>query len=377
MFYKDKMKNSKLVRILTTLVCTLLFSSALMSQTPGTKQDNEQRNLAKQELVIGTKIAPPFVMKNSDGGFEGISIDLWKKMASNLDIDYRFEEAELPELLMGLSNGRFDASIAAITVTSDREANIDFTHPFFTTGLAIAISKKESSWTSAVARFFSWEFLVALSGLCILLLGVGFLLWIFERNKNKEMFGGSTAKGLGASFWWAAVTMTTVGYGDKSPITVGGRVVGTVWMFAAIIIISSFTAAIATSLTVSQLESAIEGVDDLYGANVLTVSDSASDRFLSSIKIKHKNTAELNEALAALKAGDADAVVYDKPILQYLANNQFKGDITILPGDIERQDYAIGLPTNSPLRESFNEQLLLVIESEQWKDIKNTYLGDE
>jgi len=298
-------------------------------------------------------------------------------MAEKTGQAYRFEEAELPELISGLQDGRYDASIAAITVTAEREAQVDFTHPFFSTGLAIATSMNESNWTTALSRFFSWEFLVALSALCIVLMAVGALLWLFERKKNSEMFGGTPIKGLGASFWWAAVTMTTVGYGDKSPTTLGGRIIGLVWMFAAIIIISSFTAAIATSLTVSQLASSIESVDDLYGAKVVTVSDSASEKFLSSISVKHKTTSDLMQALEQLKEGKIDAVVYDKPILQYFRNTRFSDSIAVLQGEIERQDYAIGLPTNSPYRESFNEQVLTVLESNEWKKIKQKYLGEE
>ena len=74
---------------------------------------------------------------------------------------------------------------------------------------------------------------------------VGVVMWLGERRRNQAQFGGTAAHGIGAGLWWSAVTMTTVGYGDKAPVTILGRLLGLVWMFAAIIIISSFTAAIA------------------------------------------------------------------------------------------------------------------------------------
>ena len=88
-------------------------------------------------------------------------------------------------------------------------------------------------------------------------------MWLFERKRNKEMFGQGI-KGLGAGFWWSAVTMTTVGYGDKAPVTAAGRTIGFIWMFAAILLISGLTASIASALTVSSLDSKIENADNFF-----------------------------------------------------------------------------------------------------------------
>ena len=99
----------------------------------------------------------------------------------------------------------------------------------------------------------------ALVALALVLMVAGFCIWLFERRQNAAQFGeGSVARGLGDGFWWSAVTMTTVGYGDKAPKTFGGRVVALIWMFVSLIIIASFTASIAASLTANRLaESAL------------------------------------------------------------------------------------------------------------------------
>ncbi len=330
-----------------------------------------------EPLIVGTKVAPPFVIKGEDGEFSGISIELWEALASRQNLTYEFREMELTELISGLQDGTLDASVAALTVTAERETVADFTHPFHTTGLAIAVPKAGNPVWIAVKRLFSWEFMVAIVALGGLLLAVGFIFWLTERRKNAEMFGGTPAQGIGASFWWAAVTMTTVGYGDKAPVTFAGRAVALVWMFAAIILISSFTAAIATSLTVSQLETSVQGPGDLPDARVVTVGQSASADYLDARGIGFASRADLPSALQAVADGDFDAVVYDRPILQYLSHQQLQGALQVLPSTFERQDYGIALPEGSERRDPFNRTLLTIIEEDAWGATLRRYLGED
>jgi voltage-gated potassium channel len=58
--------------------------------------------------------------------------------------------------------------------------------------------------------------------------------------------GEPTFEGLWDGVWWAVVTVTTVGYGDKVPTTVQGRLVGMVLMFTGIALLALFTAAVAS-----------------------------------------------------------------------------------------------------------------------------------
>ena len=146
-------------------------------------------------------------------------------------------------------------------------------------------------------------------------------------------------------------------------------------MFAAIILISSFTAAIATSLTVSQLSSSVKGLEDLPNVRVATLANSASSVFLRKENIGFKRLESVEKGLSQLASGDLDAFVYDKPILQYLTKNNFDDSILILPEVIERQDYAIALPENSAQREKINTALLRVIETDEWQEIVDHYLG--
>lgn len=328
------------------------------------------------KLVVGTKHVPPFAIKNSEGVWSGISIDLWKQIADELELDYELRELSLDELLEGLRTNSIDVAVAALTVTAEREKIIDFTQPFHTSGLGIAVSaKSKAGWLMVAERFISLTFLKVVTVLVTVLFIAGFLVWLFECKSNADQFGGDPPKGLGAAFWWSAVTMTTVGYGDKAPKTVGGRIVALVWMFTSIIIISSFTAAITSALTVGQLQLKIRGSDDLPKVTVATTRGSTSETYLLSRKLAYQTYNNPLEGLRAVALGQVEALVYDAPILHYLVSSEFEGTLRVLPQTFERQYYAIGLVEGSELREPVNRVLIEKINSPQWQDVLYKYLG--
>ncbi len=364
------MKNNVLIWwLILTLSGLVLTGKVLASVTTPNVE-------AKARLIIGTKETPPFSIKQSDGSWEGLSIELWEMIAQDLGLDYEFKEMTLEELLDGVAEGNLTASVAALTVTAERENSMDFSHPFYTTGLGIAVKRSAGGgWGDVVTRIFTPGFIQIMLSLSALLLVCGLLVWLFERRGNPEQFGGSSLKGVGSGFWWAAVTMTTVGYGDKAPRTLGGRIVGLVWMFTGIIVISSFTAAITSSLTLSTLSSVISGPEDLNKVKVATISHSTSEKYLNQKGVAFRTVNDAEEGLKELAAGRVDAVVHDAPILQYLIHQTYSDDLTMLPGTFERQEYAIALPQGSSLRESVNRALLTNLSEPWWRETNHRYLG--
>lgn len=326
-------------------------------------------------LIVGVKEAPPFAMQRADGSWHGISIDLWRDIAAELGLTYELHEFDLQGLLDGVEDRSLDLAVAALTITTEREKVMDFTHAFYTTGFGIAVAhSRKGGWFGFMRLFLSWQLLQVIAGLLLLLLLVGVLVWLNERKKNPQQFGGGL-KGIWSGFWWAAVTMTTVGYGDKAPRTVGGQLLALVWMFAGLIVISSFIAAITTALTVSQLTSAISGPDDLTRSWVATVPGSTSERYLRQHRIALKLYPTPLAGLQAVAGGEADAMVYDAPLLRYLVSTELQGKIDVLPVTFDRQMYGIALPTASPLREPINRVLLAEIRQPRWQEILYRYLG--
>ena len=329
-----------------------------------------------ESLTVATRNVPPFAIKQPDGRWSGISIDLWREIAGQLGVETRFVEADLKNMLDRVATGVVDAAVAALTITSEREAIMDFSHPFLSSGLGIAVNRTSGDgWLAVMQRLFSGRFLKVASALLGLLLLVGVLVWVFERRHNAQ-FNRGPARGIGAGLWWSAVTMTTVGYGDKAPSTLGGRAVAIVWMFASVIIISSFTAAIATALTVGQLGGKVQGKDDLGRARIATLANSTSADYLRRNHHRFRSVDDIDQALALLAQGNIDAVVYDAPILRYRILQNFEDRLFVLPGSFDSQDYGIALPDGSPLRESINRALLERLDTEAWDEIVFKYLGE-
>jgi polar amino acid transport system substrate-binding protein len=326
-------------------------------------------------LTIATRDVPPFAIRGADGQWSGISVDLWTAIAERLDLDYRFVELPLAEMIDQVSAGQVDAVVAALTITSPREERVDFSHPFHSSGLGIAVARQpQGGFLATMKRLFSEQFLFTLVALLGLLTLIGILIWLAERHRNHQ-FQGGPARGIGAGLWWSAVTMTTVGYGDKAPTTLIGRGLGIIWMFTSVIVISSFTAAIATALTVGELDRGIRNLNDLYGARVVTVQGSTSAAFLDSHQVRHQTLETLPESLERLAAGDADAVLYDAPILRYLVRTGYADQLRVLPQELQRQDYGIALPEGSLLREPINRVLLDIVRSADWQPSLERYLG--
>jgi ABC-type amino acid transport substrate-binding protein len=157
-----------------------------------------------------------------------------------------------------------------------------------------------------------------------------------------------------------------------------GRIVsGLIWMFTGLIIVASFTAAIAASLTIGQLDGKVRDANDLADARVGAIEGSSGAAELADRVIRTEPFDSVEAGFEALKEEEIDAFVHDRPLLQYIALNDYQGEIRVLPDPIGRQDYAIALQAGSELREPVNRALLARVRAAEWGQVVDGYLGKD
>ncbi len=321
----------------------------------------------QKTYIIGTKIFEPFVIKDGKGALSGISIDILKELAVQLNFRYQLVlYDDLQSLFQNVEESRLDFAISGLSITKDREINMDFSYPYYQTGLAVLLFNSEYGYVQLFKNFFSMIFSANILKSIFILVSVIFLIsniiWVIERNNNSQ-FSKKYWKGIRDSIWWSTVTVTTVGYGDKVPRSFFGRTISVLWMFVGIFLISFFTASISSALTVQKLDRSISEVADLAGKKVGTISGSTASFFLNSIHANVYQYSDFEQALFPLVSKELDAFVYDFPRLKYYVQKFKKSNLEVLDITFDSQFYGIAFPSNSNLREKVNRGILSLEES--------------
>jgi ABC-type amino acid transport substrate-binding protein len=330
-----------------------------------------------ETIKIGVKYEPPFVIKESGGRLTGLSVDLWNSIASQGGVKYEFVEYnDHLGLIRALDFREIDLTINPIHVNEIRLKMLDATQPFYVSSIGVATTQVMKTQAGAFLRnFFSLQFFRIVFFLVMIIFVFGTILWIVERKENRRQFRPGLA-GLFDGLWWSAVTMTTVGYGDKAPKTRLGRIIAIIWMLTAIVTISGFTGTIASSLTVQSLGRNIEDLEDLRNSKMVgSVNASSSEAFLKmngiNIDVLYEN---VEESLLALSAHDFEVLLYDKTVLDYFISQlQINNKVVLLPVNFNKQYRSFFLPKHSPHLSWINPLLVRNINEASWQELLKKY----
>jgi polar amino acid transport system substrate-binding protein len=366
-------------RLAAALALILLPLSCTLAQTKKQEQSQKQDQTQKQELRVVTRVLPPLVVEQPGGALSGFSIELWNKIGEKLRLKTNYQIApDVRSLLADVRAGKGDVGVAAISITSAREAEFDFSQPILNAGLQIMVRGRGEADSNPLwdllGLLFSPAILVWLGIALLLVVIPAHIVWYLERHKKDGIIPSEEYyPGILYALYWAATTL--VAQAEHQPRHWLARALSVLWMFIGVVFVAFYTAQLAATLTVQQIQGGINGPDDLPGKRVATTRGSTAAAALREFRADVHEVGRIEEAYKALHDKQVEAVVFDAPVLLYYATKEGKGRVQMVGAPFRKEDYGIVFPRNAPLRKQVNVALLGLREDGTYQQLYEKWFG--
>ena len=336
---------------------------------------DSERAAQGKALRVAVKPIAPFVIKQGTD-LTGFSIDLWNALAQRLKVDTVWVEVKsVGEQLQVVQSGEADVAIAAITITNEREKTVDFTQPYFDSGLQIMVRAQGGNHLLDGFASVPWQTIATLLGVLVAIMFVmANVVWLVERQTSQH-FQKGYLKGMGEGLWGAALIVATGEHGDReAPRVVKRLIVFFMWL-VGVVLIAQLTATVSSTQTVDRLNSKIRGPTDLAGKKIATVHGTVAADYLTEQGLQYVDVASAEEGCDLVVEGEVQAVVFDAPTLQYLATKRGNGVLRVVGPIFASQKYGIAVADGSPLRKRINKALLEMYEDGRYRTLYNKWFS--
>ncbi|XP_034070798.1 glutamate receptor 1a isoform X2 [Gymnodraco acuticeps] len=409
---------------------------------------NETYGLQNRTYIVTTILESPYVMmkKNHEqlvgnDKYEGYIVELAAEIAKHVGYQYKLKVvsdgkygARDPENKMWngmvgeLVYGKADVAVAPLTITLVREEVIDFSKPFMSLGISIMIKKPTKSKPGVFSFLDPLAYEI---WMCIVFayIGVSVVLFLVSRfspyewhaedyeegaepqsptqasangvqqgqappqQNNQQSLEQTNEFGIFNSLWFSLGAFMQQGC-DISPRSLSGRIVGGVWWFFTLIIISSYTANLAAFLTVERMVSPIESAEDLAKQTEIaygTLDAGSTKEFFrrSKIAVFEKMWSYMKSAdppvfvkttdegvMRVRKSKGKYAYLLESTMNEYIEQRK-PCDTMKVGGNLDSKGYGIATPKGSPLRNPVNLAVLKLNEQGLLDKLKNKWWYDK
>ncbi|XP_077334402.1 glutamate receptor 3 isoform X2 [Lithobates pipiens] len=393
---------------------------------PDQQPANDSSSVENKTIVVTTILENPYVMKKKnyeqlDGNdkYEGYCVDLASEIAKHVGIKYKLSivedgkygardpETKIWNGMVGeLVYGRADIAVAPLTITLVREEVIDFSKPFMSLGISIMIKKPQKSKPGVFSFLDPLAYEI---WMCIVFayIGVSVVLFLVSRFSPYEWHLEDTDEardpqnppdppnefGIFNSLWFSLGAFMQQGC-DISPRSLSGRIVGGVWWFFTLIIISSYTANLAAFLTVERMVSPIESAEDLAKQTEIaygTLDSGSTKEFFrrSKIAVYEKMWSYMKSAEPSVFTKTTDdgvarvrkskgkfAFLLESTMNEYIEQRK-PCDTMKVGGNLDSKGYGVATPKGSALRNAVNLAVLKLNEQGLLDKLKNKWWYDK
>ncbi|MCE2883348.1 MAG: transporter substrate-binding domain-containing protein [Planctomycetaceae bacterium] len=308
---------------------------------------------------------PPFATPAAGGAWTGDTVELFRATAHDIACDVEFIPLSGPEILRALEREEIDAVALPFSANPLSSTMMTLTPSFTTSTLRIAVFRENLRGDiSILLRSLTTPRQLQVYGAMLTLVVLfAILIWAFERSHNAH-FRGRRHEGIGSGLWWSITTLSTVGYGDKVPVSAAGRLFAGLWMVLSLILVAIFTATITSSITAHDTSIEVGGVHDLPRSRVGIVENGLANGYMNDHFLPHISYPHLPAAVDDLRQGNLDAVVADEHALLRVLAVEDKDRIKLLEQPVEKSPVSFGFRKSLPkdLVRRFNQALVARIE---------------
>ncbi|XP_043925424.1 glutamate receptor 1 isoform X1 [Protopterus annectens] len=386
---------------------------------------NDTVSIQNKTYIVTTILEAPYVMlkKNHEqlegnDKYEGYCVELAAEIAKHVGYKYKLQivpdgkygarDSETKQwngMVGELVYSRADVAVAPLTITLVREEVIDFSKPFMSLGISIMIKKPQKSKPGVFSFLDPLAYEI---WMCIVFAYIGVSVVLFlvsrfspyewhteelEEGKDQTITEQTNEFGIFNSLWFSLGAFMQQGC-DISPRSLSGRIVGGVWWFFTLIIISSYTANLAAFLTVERMVSPIESAEDLAKQTEIaygTLDAGSTKEFFKRSKIAvfekmwtYMKSAEPSVFVKQTEEG-VNRVRKSKGKYAYLLESTMNEyieqrkpcDTLKVGGNLDSKGYGIATPKHSQLRNPVNLAVLKLNEQGLLDKLKNKWWYDK
>ncbi|XP_027333498.1 glutamate receptor 2.8-like [Abrus precatorius] len=283
--------------------------------------------------------------------------------------------------------GKYDVVVGDIMIKANWSIYVDFTLPFTESGATFIVpttklSNKTKAWI--FLKPLTWELWLTTG--CFFVF-IGFVVWVLEHHANED-FRGSPSHQVSTSFWFSFSTLV---FAQRERVQSNlARFVVIIWIFVVLILTQSYTANLATLMTVQQLRPTVTDVSQLlqngdfvgYRYGSYYTYESLIQMGFDNSKLKLYSTAEECDQLLTLGSpnGGISAAFDEIPYIKVILSGYCSKYTTIGPTyKTEGPGFGFAFRRGSPLVADVSRAILNLTQNNQdtMKAIEDRWFKNE
>ncbi|KAJ6697695.1 GLUTAMATE RECEPTOR 2.9 [Salix purpurea] len=352
----------------------------------------------EKKLKIGVPVKygfSEFVSVKKDPGsnttkFTGFCIDVFDAVVKALPyaLPYEFTAFAKPDgspagtyndLVDQVHLKNYDAVVGDVTIIFKRSLNIDYTLPFTESGVSmiVPIANRNTKNAWVFMKPLTWDLWVSIF---LFFIFIGFVVWVLEHRINED-FRGSASHQAGTSFWFSFSTMV---FAQRERVVSNlSRAVIIIWCFVVLILTQSYTASLASLLTVEQLQPTVTDVRELIKKEEYVGYQDGSfvrglllDLGFKESKLRVYSSPEECHHLFSNGSGYGGiAAAFDELAYLKLILSRYCSKYTMIDLNIKTGGLGFVFPKGSPLVPHISRAILNVTEGDKMEKIENASFG--